>query len=75
MTGAACASKPPTLTLTLALTLTLTLTLTRRGLPFEASIQGKLGQLEVDDQVAAVRHAIAEGLADPARVGIYGWSY
>ena len=47
----------------------------RRGLPFEASIQGKLGQLEVDDQVAAVRHAVAEGLADPSRVGIYGWSY
>lgn len=47
----------------------------RRGLPFEASIQGKLGQLEVDDQVAAVRFAVAEGLADPSRVGIYGWSY
>ena len=26
-------------------------------------------------QVAAVRHAVEAGLADPARVGIYGWSY
>ena len=28
----------------------------RRGLPFEASIQGKLGQLEVDDQVLYTYH-------------------
>jgi dienelactone hydrolase len=47
----------------------------RRGLAFEAAIQGKLGSLEVDDQVAAVKYAIGAGLADPARVGIYGWSY
>ena len=37
--------------------------------------RSELGQLEVDDQVAAVRFAVAEGLADPSRVGIYGWSY
>ena len=47
----------------------------RRGLAFEAAIQSKLGSLEVDDQVAVVQHAVREGLADPARVGIYGWSY
>jgi dipeptidyl-peptidase 4 len=47
----------------------------RRGLAFEAVIQGHLGELEVEDQVDGVRWLAAQGLADPARVGIYGWSY
>ena len=47
----------------------------RRGLAFEAAILGRLGCLEVDDQVAAVKHAVGQGLADPKRVGIMGWSY
>jgi len=47
----------------------------RRGLAFESSIQGRLGSLEVDDQVAAVHYAVREGISDPDRVGIYGWSY
>ena len=47
----------------------------RRGLAFEAAIRGKLGVLEVDDQVAAVNYAVSRGLADAARVGIMGWSY
>jgi len=47
----------------------------RRGLPFEACIKHNMGDLEVRDQVEGVRWAVAKGLADPGRVGIYGWSY
>jgi len=47
----------------------------RRGVAFEGAIRKKLGRLEVLDQVAAVRHLVQLGIADPARVGIYGWSY
>ena len=47
----------------------------RRGLAFEAPIRRLMGHVEVDDQLAGVRWAVEEGLADPSRVGIYGWSY
>jgi dipeptidyl-peptidase-4 len=47
----------------------------RRGLDFEAAIKGGLGHVEVEDQVDGVRWLVAMGLADPERVGIFGWSY
>ncbi|NLE44366.1 MAG: S9 family peptidase [Chloroflexi bacterium] len=47
----------------------------RRGLAFEGAIRHRLGHVEVEDQVAGVRWLVAHGLADPNRVGIYGWSY
>ncbi len=47
----------------------------RRGLRFEAPLHLRMGEVEVQDQVAGVRWAVAAGLADPARVGVYGWSY
>ena len=47
----------------------------RRGHAFEAAVHRRLGTVEVDDQVDGVRWLVAQGLADPARVGIYGWSY
>lgn len=47
----------------------------RRGLAFEGAIKHRLGHVEVEDQVAFVDHLIAQGLADPARVAVYGWSY
>lgn len=47
----------------------------RRGLAFESAIRRRLGRLEVLDQVTAVRHLVKRGVADPTRVGIYGWSY
>ncbi len=47
----------------------------RRGLAFEGSIKHNLGDLEVQDQVDGVRWLTAQGIADPARVGVYGWSY
>jgi dipeptidyl-peptidase 4 len=46
-----------------------------RGLDFEATIHRRLGTVEVDDQARLVEALVAEGVADPARVGIYGWSY
>jgi dipeptidyl-peptidase-4 len=47
----------------------------RRGLAFEAALKGRMGSVEVDDQVDGVQWLVGQGLADPARVGIYGWSY
>lgn len=47
----------------------------RRGLKFEGAIRHGLGNLEVQDQADGVRWLVEQGLADPKRVGIYGWSY
>lgn len=47
----------------------------RRGFAFESCISRRLGRLEVLDQVAVVRQLTVRGIADPTRVGIYGWSY
>lgn len=47
----------------------------RRGLAFEGHLKHDMGNVEVVDQVAGVQQLINEGLADPERVGIYGWSY
>lgn len=47
----------------------------RRGIAFETAISRRLGRLEVLDQVAVVRQLTVRGIADPTRVGIYGWSY
>lgn len=47
----------------------------RRGTAFESAIAGRLGRLEVLDQVAVVRQLVARGIADGSRVGVYGWSY
>jgi len=47
----------------------------RRGLSFEGAIKNNLGRVEVLDQVAAVRYLVVRRIADPKRVGIYGWSY
>lgn len=47
----------------------------RRGLAFEGAIKYDLGNIEVQDQVDGVRWLVDQGLTDPERVGIYGWSY
>ena len=46
-----------------------------RGLAFEAHLHRRMGTIEVNDQVTAVDALVMEGLVDPERVGIYGWSY
>ena len=47
----------------------------RRGLVFEGAIKNDLGHQEVEDQVDGVNWLVQQGLADPQRVGIFGWSY
>jgi dipeptidyl-peptidase-4 len=47
----------------------------RRGLAFESAIHRRMGAVEVNDQVDGVRDVVGRGLADPGRVGVYGWSY
>ncbi len=46
-----------------------------RGLAFEAHLDRAMGTVEIEDQAAGVRWLVAQGIADPERVGIYGWSY
>ncbi len=47
----------------------------RRGLAFEGALRHDMGNVEVQDQVAGVQRLVAQGLADPKRVAIHGWSY
>ena len=47
----------------------------RRGLRFESAIARQFGTVEVEDQVDGVRWLVAQGLTDPHRVGVTGWSY
>jgi dipeptidyl aminopeptidase/acylaminoacyl peptidase len=46
-----------------------------RGAEFTRSILGDWGNKEVADLLAGVDWAIAQGIADPNRLGIGGWSY
>ena len=46
-----------------------------RGSAFARAIVADWGHKEVDDVLAAVDHLVSAGIADPARLGIGGWSY
>lgn len=46
-----------------------------RGEEFRKCTYGSLGGLEVQDQIAAARYLGTLPYIDPARIGIYGWSY
>jgi len=46
-----------------------------RGHAFEAPLYRRFGKAELADQLEGVRYFVAQGFVDPARVGIYGWSY
>jgi dipeptidyl-peptidase-4 len=46
-----------------------------RGHAFETPLYHRFGKTELADQLEGVRYLIAQGFVDPARVGIYGWSY
>lgn len=46
-----------------------------RGEKFSTAIFGAWGEKDGDDVLAAVDHLVARGIADPARLGIGGWSY
>jgi dipeptidyl-peptidase-4 len=46
-----------------------------RGTAFQAPIHGKLGEVEVADQVRGAKWLASQPFVDPARVGVWGWSY
>jgi len=46
-----------------------------QGRDFMKCVQGRLGILELEDQVRAVKEITARPYVDEARVGIWGWSY
>jgi dipeptidyl-peptidase-4 len=46
-----------------------------RGTAFQAPIHGKLGEVEVEDQVRGAKWLASQAFVDPARLGVWGWSY
>jgi dipeptidyl aminopeptidase/acylaminoacyl peptidase len=48
---------------------------TGRGAQYARAIAADWGHHEVEDLLAGVDYAVAQGIADPARLGIGGWSY
>jgi len=46
-----------------------------RGSQFKKCTQLQLGKLETDDQIAAARYLGSLPYVDPARIGIWGWSF
>ena len=48
---------------------------TGRGRPFVRALRGDWGGVDADDCHSVLDHAVAAGLADPARLGVFGVSY
>jgi dipeptidyl-peptidase-4 len=46
-----------------------------RGAAFQAPIHRRLGDVEVTDQVQGARWLGSQSFVDPARIGVWGWSY
>jgi dipeptidyl aminopeptidase/acylaminoacyl peptidase len=46
-----------------------------RGFDFSRAIYADWGNLDVQDVSAGITHAIEAGIADPTRIGVFGWSY
>ncbi len=46
-----------------------------RGEAFSSAIYAAWGKRDGDDVLAAIDYVIAQGMADPARLGVGGWSY
>ncbi len=46
-----------------------------RGVRFESALYHHLGSVEVEDQVTGVNFLRTLPYVDPARIGIFGWSY
>jgi dipeptidyl-peptidase-4 len=47
----------------------------RRGRTFSDVIYGRLGDIEVRDQLAGIRWLKEQAYVDADRIGVYGWSY
>jgi dipeptidyl aminopeptidase/acylaminoacyl peptidase len=46
-----------------------------RGLEYSKAIYADWGNKDTDDVLAVVDYTVAQGLADPTRLGVGGWSY
>ncbi len=46
-----------------------------RGVRFETVLHRRMGSVEVDDQVRGVEFLRTLPFVDPARIGVFGWSY
>ncbi len=46
-----------------------------RGLAFESHVLRDMGRVELEDQLAGVEYLRSLPYVDPARLGLYGWSY
>jgi dipeptidyl-peptidase-4 len=46
-----------------------------RGVRFETALYRHMGSVEVEDQVTGVRFLKTLPFVDPARIGVFGWSY
>lgn len=46
-----------------------------RGAAFQERLQGRFGRIEVEDQVLGARWLATQDFVDPARLGVWGWSY
>jgi dipeptidyl-peptidase-4 len=46
-----------------------------RGHAFETPIYRRFGRIELADQETGIRYLIGQGMVDPQRIGVYGWSY
>jgi dipeptidyl-peptidase-4 len=47
----------------------------RRGRKFSDGIYKQMGKIEVEDQVAGIHWLKSQPWIDPARIGVFGWSY
>jgi dipeptidyl-peptidase 4 len=46
-----------------------------RGTAFQAPLRGRLGEIELADQVLGARWLGSQSYVDPSRIGVWGWSY
>ena len=46
-----------------------------RGVQFESALYERMGSVEVQDQVTGVEYLKSLPFVDPARIGVFGWSY
>jgi dipeptidyl-peptidase-4 len=46
-----------------------------RGFAFESALHRRIGDVEIEDQLAGIEYLKAQTYVDPARIGVFGWSY
>lgn len=46
-----------------------------RGQAFESAIHRRVGDVEIEDQLSGIEYLKAQTFVDPARIGVFGWSY